>query len=86
MTKINVPFMMVLTVVWLILLALCALIGILIVPVGPDVSSKALQFVISAGKVGISLFVVGLWLLAWYKSMDFLLKIELYIGESSLSE
>ncbi|MHA2501759.1 MAG: hypothetical protein ACXAE3_02630 [Candidatus Kariarchaeaceae archaeon] len=86
MIKFNIPFLSVLTIVWLILLALCALIGILIVPVNPDIESKFLQFLISSGKVGLSLLVVGLWLFAWYRAMDLLLKIEFYLADTPQAE
>lgn len=81
MRKLNLPFYGVLTGVWLILLALCALIGALIVPVSNESNSKLVDFLISSGKVGISLIFVMVWLFAWYKAMDYLLKIEFYQAE-----
>jgi hypothetical protein len=80
MRKLNLPFIGVLTAVWLILLALCALIGALIVPVSNNYDSRIIDFLIDAGKVGISLVFVLIWLFAWYKAMDYLLKIEFYLS------
>ena len=74
--KFNIPFISVLSAVWLILLALCALIGILIVPVDPAISNNFVIFLISAGKVGISLLVILVWLIGWYKAMDLLSRMQ----------
>lgn len=82
MTKLKIPFIGVLTGVWLILLALCALIGMLIVPVDPSIGVEFIRFLISAGKVGLSLIVIFVWLLGWYKAMDFLLKVEFYLSDN----
>jgi len=81
MKKLNLPFIFVLTGVWLILLALCALIGMLIVPVDTTINSEFLKFIISSGKVVLSLGVIGLWLFSWYKAMDFILNVEFYLAE-----
>ena len=79
--KLNIPFIAVLSGVWLILLSLCALIGYLIVPVGITVKFEFLRFLISIGKVVISLLAIFLWLLAWYKAMDLILNVEFYLAE-----
>jgi len=85
MKKFNIPFLFVLTGVWLILLALCALIGYLIVPVDPSINSQLLRLIISAGKVGLSLTAILIWLYGWYRTMDILLKFEFYLSEEANS-
>lgn len=77
----NVPFMAVLTGVWLILLSLCALIGLLIVPVSTSNQSDLMVFVISTAKVSISLIFVLVWLVGWYKMMNYLLGFQFYLAD-----
>ena len=77
-------FIAVLSSVWLILLALCALIGILIVPVTGN-GSNVVVFLIGTFKVAVSLFAIAVWLFGWYRAMNFLLEYEFYRSENSLS-
>lgn len=84
MNKINgntILFFTVLTGVWLILLAFCALIGILIVPIEISQQNLFLSILISAGKVIISLIFIIVWLVGWYKTMNFLLHFEFYMSD-----
>ena len=76
---------MVISAVWLILLALCGLIAIFVVPYTPINDAKFLLFVIDAGKVFVSLLVILVWLLGWYKSMDYLLQFEFYKSTTTLA-
>jgi hypothetical protein len=81
----SIPFIFVLTTVWLILLALCALIGIIIVPIEISSSSYSVQLLLGSGKVLVSMFFVLIWLLGWYKAINFLLYLQFYISDLNSS-
>ncbi|MGB1811471.1 MAG: hypothetical protein ACPHM3_03280 [Candidatus Kariarchaeum pelagius] len=67
----------ILTIIWLILLALCGLIGILIVPIDNQMFTNLMSYLISISKVLISSIAIIAWLLFWYKSMNYILSYEL---------
>ncbi|MEL0163405.1 MAG: hypothetical protein VW886_00320 [Candidatus Heimdallarchaeota archaeon] len=67
----------ILTIIWLILLALCGLIGILIVPIDNQMLTNLMSYLISISKVLISSIAIIAWLLFWYKSMNYILSYEL---------
>ena len=67
----------ILTIIWLILLGLCGLIGILIVPIDNQMFTNLMSYLISISKVLISSIAIIAWLLFWYKSMDYILSYEL---------
>ncbi|MGA0276364.1 hypothetical protein EB155_00555 [archaeon] len=67
----------ILTIIWLILLALCGLIGILIVPIDSQMFTNLMSYLISISKVLISSIAIIAWLLFWYKSMNYILSYEL---------
>ncbi len=74
----NMLFVTMLTIVWLILLALCAVIGILVVPINSTDHSYFVILLLGGGKVLVSLIFVGLWLVGWYKALNLLLQFEFY--------
>ena len=67
----------ILTIIWLILLGLCGLIGILIVPIDNQMFTNLMSYLISISKVIISSIAIIAWLLFWYKSMNYILSYEL---------
>lgn len=67
----------ILTIIWLILIALCGLIGILIVPIDNQMFTNLMSYLISISKVLISSIAIIAWLLFWYKSMNYILSYEL---------
>lgn len=67
----------ILTIIWLILLGLCGLIGILIVPIDNQMFTNLMSYFISISKVLISSIAIIAWLLFWYKSMNYILSYEL---------
>ena len=67
----------ILTIIWLILLSLCGLIGILIVPIDNQMFTNLMSYLISISKVIISSIAIIAWLLFWYKSMNYILSYEL---------
>ena len=67
----------ILTIIWLILLGLCGLIGILIVPIDNQMFTNLMSYLISITKVLISSIAIIAWLLFWYKSMNYILSYEL---------
>ncbi|MEK9716070.1 MAG: hypothetical protein VW394_04845 [Candidatus Heimdallarchaeota archaeon] len=67
----------IITIIWLILLALCGLIGILIVPIDNHMFTNLMSYLISISKVLISSIAIIAWLLFWYKSMNYILSYEL---------
>ena len=67
----------ILTIIWLILLGLCGLIGILIVPIDNQMFTNLMSYLISISKVLISSIAIIGWLLFWYKSMNYILSYEL---------
>ncbi len=67
----------ILTIIWLILLGLCGLIGILIVPIDNQMFTNLMSYLISISKVLISSIAIIAWLLFWYKSMNYILSYEL---------
>lgn len=77
----NIPFLFTLTVVWLILLSLCALIGLLIVPIQSSSDSYVVQLIFGGGKVLISLTFVMVWLIGWYRVMNYLLYFQFYVSD-----
>lgn len=79
----NIPFVFTITVVWLILLSLCALIGLIIVPVQSSSDSYLIQLLFGGGKVMVSLIFVLIWLIGWYKAMNYLLHFQFYVSELS---
>ncbi|MHA2099934.1 MAG: hypothetical protein ACW99A_14750 [Candidatus Kariarchaeaceae archaeon] len=81
----EIPFIFVITSVWLILLALCALIGIIIVPIETSSNSYFVQLLFGGGKVLVSMFFVLLWLIGWYKAITFLLYLQFYIADLNSS-
>lgn len=85
MTKENNLLYFMLFMIWLIILALWAIIGVLIVPIEPPKDATVFILIIyGGGKVAISGLLVLLWLFIWYKSLDFILKHEFF--ESEVSE
>ena len=69
--------------IWLIILALWAIIGVLIVPIEPPNDATILiQIIYGGGKVAISGLLVLLWLFIWYRSLDFILKHEFFESEN----
>jgi hypothetical protein len=81
----DIPFLFVLTSVWLILLALIALIGIIIVPIQISNTSYFIQLLLGAGKVLLALVFVFVWLIGWYKAINFLLYLQFYIADLNSS-
>jgi len=81
----NLPFLFVLTSVWLVLLALLALIGIIIVPIQLSDHTYFIQLLLGAGKVIISLLFVLIWLIGWYKAINYLLYLQFYIADLNSS-
>ena len=77
----NIPFIFTLTIVWLILLSLCALIGLIIVPIQSSSDSYIVQFLYGGGKVLISMIFVTIWLIGWYRAMNYLLHFQFYIAK-----
>ena len=74
----NVLYFM-LFMIWLIILALWAIIGVLIVPIeAPKDATLLIQIIYGGGKVAISGFLVLLWLFIWYRSLEFVLKHEFF--------
>lgn len=71
-----------LTVIWLILLAFCALIGVFIVPISVDSTSYLVIFVVSTIKVLASMLLVAIWLIGWYKSLQVLFNFEVNASRS----
>ncbi len=78
----NGMFFTILTGVWLILLSFCALIGILIVPVNSSNKGNLLIGVIAGGKVLLSLLLILIWLIGWYKTMNLIMQYELQFTDS----
>ncbi len=77
----NIPFVFTITVVWLILLSLCALIGLIIVPIQTSSNRYIIQLIYGGGKVLISMIFVVIWLIGWYRAMSFLLHFQFYVSE-----
>lgn len=77
----NAPFVFTITIVWLILLSLCALIGLIIVPIQTSSNTYLVQLIYGGGKVLISLVFILIWLIGWYRAMTFLLQLQFYISE-----
>ena len=67
-----------LTVVWLVLLTLCALIGLLIVPIEVQSDNYLVIVLIGGIKVFIAMTGVIVWLFGWFKGLRYLLLSEFY--------
>lgn len=82
-TSETLPFITILTLVWLILLAFCSLIAILIVLTPASHSSYFMAFLIGSIQVLISMIFIMIWLYGWYRGMKYLLNMELMIGKTT---
>ena len=61
------PFFTLLGTVWLYLLGLCLVIGLLLVPIGSE--HQVLKVIIGIAKVVISMGLILVWLISWYKKL-----------------
>lgn len=77
----NSPFFALLGTVWLYLLSLCLLIGFLVVPI--EAESQFMRFVIGSSKVFVSMVLILLWLISWYKVLGTLFHYELSMSETT---
>ena len=77
-TSQNGSFIFLLTVVWLVLLTLCALIGLLIVPIDVSTDNYFIIVLIGGIKVLVSMVGVVVWLFGWFKGLQYLLLSEFY--------
>ncbi|MFV2016216.1 MAG: hypothetical protein ACC656_12355 [Candidatus Heimdallarchaeota archaeon] len=68
-----------------LMLALLALIGIIIVPIQLSDHTYFIQFLLGAGKVIVSLIFVLIWLIGWYKAINYLLYLQFYIADLNSS-
>lgn len=69
-----------LSAVWIYLLGLCIVIGYLVVPIEDPNLSPFVSLLIGGGKVIISLLLVILWLISWYKVLGYIFHYELSLG------
>ena len=77
----NSPFFALLGTVWLYLLGLCLLIGFLVVPI--EAESQFLRIVIGSSKVLISMVLILIWLISWFKVLGTLFHYELSMSETT---
>ncbi len=73
----------VITTVWLVILALWAIISVWIVPIHSPSPDKFISLLFAGLKILISLILVFLWLFGWYRSLGAILNLQLIHAENN---